>query len=223
MTKMPPMTTVIPVGASRMWLATRCLAWAGALLGAALSILLLSAVGAQAHVIVDSAEPQEDGATVVRLSFDHACANAPTVKLATTMPSGARILAIDQPAGWDGEFSATEVRWEGSPIATGITATFEVTARLGGRVGQPLLFPTVQTCADGDSYAWSDPDEGAAEPAPRLIATAAILDPALTVAESAPVATGGATASQVVVAIIATAAAVAGLTWWTRRREAGQR
>nr|WP_230416563.1 DUF1775 domain-containing protein [Micromonospora tarapacensis] len=97
----------------------------------------------------------------------------------------------------------------------GTEAAFSLTTRLTGTVGQPLRFPTVQRCANGESYEWTDPQPGDEHPAPSLIATGAVLAPTATRAATIPVSgTGGAASlpqalgALVLFVVAATAAAV---------------
>lgn len=151
------------------------------LLASILALLLVGSGTAAAHVIVDSADPAANGVTVVTFSFNHSCADSPTTALSTEMPAGSIALAATPPPGWIATVGADTISWQGPGIATGEVVTLSISARLGGQPGEAILFPTTQTCEDGNGYYWADPDESGSEPAPRLIATAAILDPALTV------------------------------------------
>lgn len=142
--------------------------------------LLLGGAGpAAAHVTADSADPVGDGSVVITFGFDHACAAAGTTGLTMQMPAGSVALAATAPLGWTSGIVGVAIQWSGPEIPSGQAVSFTVTARLAGQAGQSLMFPTVQRCADGDSFDWADPDESADEPAPRLVATAAVLDPAL--------------------------------------------
>lgn len=195
--------------------------WRPALTVLALAgVLLLAGAGpAAAHVTADSADPAGDGSVVITFGFNHACAAAGTTGLTMRMPTGSVALAATAPPGWTSGIVGTTIDWSGPEIPSGRAVSFTVTARLAGQVGQALMFPTVQRCRDGDSFDWSDPDESADEPAPRLVATAAILDPALAPAErQAEPAGGGAGPIAVGAAVASFALAAAGAAWWARRR-----
>lgn len=177
-------------------------------------LLFLAAGPAAAHVTADSADPVGDGSVVLTFSFNHACPDAGTTGLSMRLPPGSVALAATAPPGWTGRVVGTAVEWSGAEIPSGQVTSVTVTARLAGQVGQALLFPTLQRCADGDGYDWSDADESAEEPAPRLVATAAVLDPALATAR----AESGASAFDIAVAIAFFALVSGGAAFlWGRR------
>lgn len=183
-----------------------------ALAGSAL--LLTGALPAAAHVTADSADPVGDGSVVLTFSFNHACAAAGTTGLSMQLPPGSVALAATAPPGWTGRVVGTAVEWSGAEIPSGRVTSMTVTARLAGQVGQTLLFPTAQRCADGDGFDWSDADESADEPAPRLVATAAVLDPALTARSESG---AGAFDIAVAIGIFALISGVAAFLWGHRR------
>lgn len=188
-----------------------------AVLAIAAALLLAGAVPAAAHITADSAEPVGDGSVVITFGFDHACAATGTTGLTMRMPSGSAALTATSPQGWISRISGDTIDWSGPEIPSGEAVSFTVTARLAGTVGQTLLFPTEQRCADGEGYDWADPDESADQPAPRLVATAAVLDPALSrpgLAESG----SGAGPMAVAVAIAVFAAVSGAAAWWASRR-----
>ncbi|WP_082801507.1 DUF1775 domain-containing protein [Herbidospora cretacea] len=167
----------------------------------AVVLALLPAAPALAHVLLESAQPNGDGSVTLTFSFDHGCDGAPTEALVVRVPDGSTVLSAGQPGGWRGAVKGNTVEWTGPGVADGTKAAFTLTARLSGKVGAPLLFPTTQRCAGGKGYEWIGVEDASEEPAPRLIATAAVLDPALN--PSAPPAVGadGATNVQVAVAL----------------------
>lgn len=186
-----------------------------AVLAVAGGLLLGGAGPAAAHVTADSADPVGDGSVVLTFGFNHACAAAGTTALTMHMPAGSVALSATAPPGWTSGIVGTTIDWSGPEIPSGRAASFTVTARLAGQAGQTLMFPTVQRCADGDGFDWADPDESADEPAPRLVATAAVLDPAL--AASADNTTGeGASAAQITIAIALFALLCGAAAWWAR-------
>ncbi|WP_293781200.1 DUF1775 domain-containing protein [uncultured Aeromicrobium sp.] len=177
-------------------------------LGAALTLVGASA---SAHVLVDAVEPEGDGSVTVTFSFDHGCDGSPTTALAVALPEGAE-LADDEfgaPDGWTGTEDDGTIRWSGPGIADGDVAQFTAQLRLSGAPGTTLLFPSEQECENGDGYAWTGTADDDPEPAPRFVATAATLDPAL-----APPAgssgSGGAGSAVVAAAVLLSAALGAG-------------
>lgn len=161
-------------------------------------VVLVGIAPAGAHVLLDSAQPAGDGSVTLTFSFDHGCTDSPTNSLTLELPPRSSILSVTQPDGWRGDVKARTVSWSGPGIPPNDQAKFTVKARLAGDVGQALLFPTEQGCENGDGYTWDDTNEAAERPAPRLIATAAVLDPELALA---PIPVGGKGASAVQVGI----------------------
>ncbi len=171
------------------------------MLAAALTsaVIILGAASASAHVLLDSAQPNGDGTVTLTFSFDHGCTESPTNSLTLEVPSGSTILSVSQPDGWEGSTKGRTVSWTGPGISPDEKAKFTLKARLAGDVGKALLFPTKQGCENGEGYDWVDVSESSEHPAPRLIATAAVLDPSLSVSSTA--AEGqGASAGQILVA-----------------------
>lgn len=188
-----------------------------AIMALALTLLMAFAAPAAAHVVLDSSESQGDGEVLLTFSFNHACAEAPTTELTMSMPEGSQALDTTPPDGWEGDVTSDQISWSGLGIDTGLDVTFTVTARLTGQIGKPLIFPTEQRCADGDGYSWTDVDESGNEPAPRLIATAAVLDPALSSTAAATKA-DGAGPWAILIALISFAALGGGLARLNRSR-----
>ncbi|WP_062430742.1 DUF1775 domain-containing protein [Herbidospora daliensis] len=185
---------------------------------AAVVLALLPAGPALAHVLLESAQPNGDGSVTLTFSFDHGCDGTPTEALVVRVPAGSSVVSAGQPAGWRGAVKGNTVEWTGPGIADGAKAAFTVKARLSGKVGTPLLFPTTQKCGGGKGYEWIGVDDASEEPAPRLIATAAVLDPALGPAPPPAVGADGAGDVQVAVALGAFTALAALVAHLTRRR-----
>lgn len=160
---------------------TRLLQKAMAVPAALVMMTALSAAPASAHTTIDTVEPLGNGASRISFSFDHACGTSPTTAVAITLPAGSVFASADPPDGWNSKLKGRTVLMSGPDLPSDRQVTYSVTARLTGQVGQALLFPTVQTCANGEVLNWTDTDEAGEEPAPRLIATAAVLSRAVSV------------------------------------------
>ena len=178
----------------------------GSLLLAVLTALLwLGVAPASAHVLLEQAVPVGDGSVELTITFDHSCDASPTVELAVEVPDGAEVLGGTGPEGWTATSEGGRVVFAGPGIGDGANPRFTVVARLTGSVGQTLLVPTRQTCADGDGYDWADASESEERPAPRLIATEAVLAevvaPAATPSTPAGLPDDGASAVQLAVAL----------------------
>jgi len=148
----------------------------GPVVAALLTVLLWCGVApASAHVLLEQAVPVGDGSVQLTITFDHSCDTSPTVELDVEVPEGAEIIGATGPDGWTATPEGTRVVFAGPGIGNQASPRFTVVARLTGSVGQTLLFPTRQTCADGGGYDWTDSSESEERPAPRLIATEAVL------------------------------------------------
>ncbi|WP_422733771.1 DUF1775 domain-containing protein [Micromonospora sp. WMMD558] len=157
-----------------------------AALAAAAAVLLLTGSPATAHVLLAKAQPNGDGSTTLTFTFDHGCGESPTTELIVSLPAGATPASrTEQPAGWTASTAPSRVTWAGPGLKAGAEAAFSLTTRLTGTIGQPLRFPTVQRCANGAAYEWTDPQTGDEHPAPSLIATGAILAPIPTATRAA--------------------------------------
>ncbi|MFE4466697.1 DUF1775 domain-containing protein [Oerskovia sp. NPDC056781] len=194
---------------------------AAAALGLAALLTVTGAQVAAAHVLLETATPNGDGTTTLTFSFEHGCDGAPTTGLDVTLPAGVEAVSTVQPEGWAAEQEPGVVRWEGTPVADGTPARFELVTRVTGTAGQAFWFPTTQTCTEG-SYDWVDTDPAGAHPAPSFVATTATLAPQ-------PIAPGGldatsgpagASLAQTLAAVAAAslAAATAGAWYLARRR-----
>lgn len=173
---------------------------------ALMSVLLWCGVApASAHVLLEQAVPLGDGTVELTITFDHSCDTSPTVELAVQVPEGAEIIGGTGPEGWTATPEGTRVVFAGPGIGNRANPRFTLVARLTGSVGQTMLFPTRQTCADGGGYEWTDSSESEERPAPRLIATEAVLAevvaPAATPTTPPALPDDGASAVQLAVAL----------------------
>jgi uncharacterized protein YcnI len=136
-----------------------------------------SAQPAAAHVVLDNAVPNGDGTTSLVFAFDHGCEELATTVLEVTTPEGVTVhSATSSQTGWESTAGDSTVTWQGPAIPSGEKAQFTVVASLTGQPGQSLAFPSIQRCEGGATSEWVDP-EGSENPAPVLIATAAVLQP----------------------------------------------
>ncbi|ARU51653.1 uncharacterized protein YcnI [Cellulosimicrobium cellulans] len=169
------------------------------------TLAVLTAGPAGAHVLIETVEPHGDGTSTLTFTFDHGCDGEPTDALRVTLPEGVEALAAGQPDGWSSDVGADAVAWSGAPVPDGERAAFTLDVRVTGDVGQAFVFPAVQECPSGASYAWTDTDPSGARPAPTFVATAASLAPAPVAAGAAP------TPTAPLVAAVVLGAAVVGV------------
>ena len=136
-------------------------------------VTILPPAAALAHVEILTAQPNGDETTTLTFAFDHSCTGSTTTELTVALPAEATPSAATAPAGWKTAIVANRVTWTGPGIEKG--TDFGVVTRIVARPGQALLFPTVQRCADGNQYTWTGTRFDDEHPAPRLVATTAIL------------------------------------------------
>lgn len=189
------------------------------LVGVAVGALAaLTAVPAAAHVLIETVDPHGDGTSTLTFTFDHGCDGEPTDALRLTLPEGVEALAAGQPDGWVSDVSDDAVVWTGEPVPDGERAAFTLDVRVTGAVGQAFVFPAVQECPSGASYAWTDTDPSGARPAPTFVATAASLAPAVS---SGPAVDGSPPRTGPLLAALALGAvAVGGAGGWAAQRHA---
>lgn len=174
--------------------------------------LVLWGPAAGAHVLIDSVAPNEDGSARLTVLFDHSCDGADTTRLVMEAPEGVTLVGAVAPDDWEFEIADGAVAWEGPALETALDGTFAVDALLTGSPGTEFVFPVEQECADGDGYTWDDVDPE--QPAPRVVATADVLQSAA----SPTLDTGGAVTWQVfaVLGAIAAAGGLAAFRWLPR-------
>ncbi|MEP6909940.1 MAG: DUF1775 domain-containing protein [Actinomycetota bacterium] len=95
----------------------------------------------------------------------------PAVKIAVQLPPSLSRVSFDAVPGWKRTQRGQVVTWSGSRIANGNFGEFVIRARMPAKDGTELLFPTVQTYADGNVVHWIGA-ESSDTPAPRVVLTA---------------------------------------------------
>lgn len=160
--------------------------------------LLAQAVPAGAHVSVTPTETAAGAHTLMTVSVPHGCDGSPTTKVEIQVPE--QILSVtptrnplwtvtktkaklDEPltdahGNEVTERDGTVVYEARSPLPDGYRDAFELSLTLPEEEGETLVFPTIQTCAEGET-AWvevasgsQDPEE-LEHPAPTVTVTAA--------------------------------------------------
>ena len=151
----------------------RALLGAGAALGA-LALTLGGAAAANAHVGADSNTVEAGAYAIVTLSVPHGCGVSPTTKVAIQLPEGINAVTptrngfytvekvseklakpiTDSHGAVIDERVAQVVYTAITPLPSDQRDTFELSLQLPeDAAGKTLYFPTVQTCAVGES-AW---------------------------------------------------------------------
>jgi uncharacterized protein YcnI len=153
---------------------------------AIVGVIALGAGGSTALAHTDSdyvAVPATSEATVT-LKPTNGCAGSPTVEVRIRAPlEDVQAVAVE---GWtetsepDGEGNSV-LSWAAGELPADETGAFPVTFTVPATVGELLLFPAVQRCANGDELAWIDGDPEGEFPAPRLLVLDAGAEPAETI------------------------------------------
>ncbi|MER5458557.1 DUF1775 domain-containing protein [Micromonospora sp. NPDC002389] len=167
---------------SRRWIRTAAVA------GGVVAYLALGAAPASAHVEIAGAQPNGDGSTTLTFAYDHSCDDSPTTELVVALPEGVTATGTVEPDGWSAALSGDRVTFTGPGLGT---AEVGVTARITAQAGDTLHFPVLQRCADGNSLDWIDRTADSDYPAPRLIATNAVLENPPEATAAPPAASGG--------------------------------
>lgn len=166
----------------------------------AAGVIVLSVAGtASAHVTVSASDTAAGSETVLTFSVPHGCDGSATTKITIKMPDDVTEATptrnpfydvstvtkkLDTPLTAEDGDEITEkvdqvVYTAKTPLPDGQRDTFEVAIDVPeGDAGQSLVFPTIQTCEQGET-AWTEiPAAGAGEdsvehPAPSFVVTAA--------------------------------------------------
>ncbi|WP_431727055.1 DUF1775 domain-containing protein [Verrucosispora sp. TAA-831] len=202
----------------RRWIRTAAVA------GGVVAYLALGTAPASAHVEVAGAQPNGDGSTTLTFAYDHSCDDSPTTELVVALPEGVTATGTVEPEGWSAALSGDRVTFTGPGLET---AEVGVTARIAAQAGDTLHFPVLQLCADGSSLDWIDRTADSDYPAPRLIATNAVLENPPEATAAPPAAAGGsspesagATLNQALSVVVVFVAVAAGAGFVLARRTA---
>ena len=158
----------------------RTLTRLGAPLVAAAAVTLVAAAPASAHVTVSPSDATAGAFTVLTVSVPHGCDGSPTTRIEMQIPEQilevtptrnpfyeveTKVTELDEPVtDGDGnevtERISSVVYTADEPLPDGMRDTFELSFQVPDVAGETLNFPTVQTCAKGET-AWIEvPEEG---------------------------------------------------------------
>jgi uncharacterized protein YcnI len=158
---------------------------AGLAAGAALA-LATAPLAASAHVTVTPSGTGAGSSSVLTFAFGHGCDGSPTTALAIDIPESIMAVAPTLHPNWtiekiaEGDRIAQVVYTAITPVEEGFREAIELSVRLPeGAAGETLVFPVLQTCAEGEVN-WNElAEEGVAEPespAPTILVTEATGD-----------------------------------------------
>lgn len=157
-------------------------------LAAAIAILgaTMAPGAAIAHTESDLVAVPAGAEATLELKPTHGCGGSPTVAVAIRAPlEGATAVAV---AGWTATATAdgqgnTVLEWSGGSLPADQTGEFPVTFTAPDTPGELLIFPSIQTCENGQELSWISGDPEADYPAPRLLVLPAGSDPATSIDE----------------------------------------
>ena len=166
---------------------------------AAISLTVIGvAAPASAHVTITPSTTAAGAFAVLTVSVPHGCEGSPTTRVTISMPDEINAVTPTRNALWEVEKElveldppvtdshgneitervATVTYTTDTPLPDGYRDAFELSLQLPDTEGATLVFPTVQTCEEGEA-AWIEvPAAGQSEedlelPAPAVTVTAA--------------------------------------------------
>ena len=144
---------------------------AAAAAAAALAMTIGVAAPALADVTIDDALPQGDGTTVLVVSVQSGCGDAPTTGLALEVPQGTAVIDATAPDGWTRVLEGSRVEFAGPGLPAADTTDFLLTTRVGAEPGESVAVAAEQRCDSAASVRTS----------PTFEATAEVVDPRMSV------------------------------------------
>lgn len=134
---------------------------------------LLTVGTASAHVSISPDEGTAGSYSVLTVSVPHGCDGSPTTKVAIKIPERIQSITPTRNSLWDAEKVMTELDQPATdshgnkvtervgkvvytakrPLPPGYRDSFELSVQLPETPGKTLVFPTVQTCEQGET-AW---------------------------------------------------------------------
>ncbi|OUZ12150.1 hypothetical protein BHE97_02880 [Aeromicrobium sp. PE09-221] len=163
--------------------------------GTTAALVAFGASSASAHVTVSPSTTAAGAYSVLTFAFGHGCGESPTTQIAIDIPDESinvtptinptwqveKVMeTLDEPVddGHGGEYTERVdqiVYTADAPLADGLRETFELSLQLTGDEDDKLVFPTIQTCEDGETAWIQTYEEGEPEPdtpAPYVTLTA---------------------------------------------------
>lgn len=149
-----------------------------------LALLLVAAMPAAAHVVIDPAEVAANSYARVAFRVGHGCAGAATTAIEVNLPEGVTIARPMPKTGWTIAIETralqrpvagghglvregpASIAWRGGPLPDAHYEEFVMMIRAPDTVGTALAFPVMQLCEGGAQHAWMEIAD-AAQPRPR--------------------------------------------------------
>jgi periplasmic copper chaperone A len=146
-------------------------------------VAVAPAAVASAHTETDVVAVPAGSTATVTFEPEHGCGDSPTIDMRVQSPvAGATAVERD---GWTasstpGANGATVLQWSGGSQPADEAGAFQVRFPVPDAVGTLLVFPAVQSCANGEQEAWIETGPDAESPAPQLLVLPAGATPAAT-------------------------------------------
>ncbi len=134
-------------------------------------LCLVLVPGAMAHAKVTPEKTPADGVARITLELPGE-ESVPANRVALQLPRGVSVVRLEPTPGWKRTVSGRVITWSGGAIAPDEVGKFVFRAQMPATPGAELVFPTVQTYANGVIARWIG-EPGSDMPAPRLMLTAA--------------------------------------------------
>jgi uncharacterized protein YcnI len=126
---------------------------------------------AMAHAKIKPAETPADGVARIVLEVPGE-ESVPATRVAVQLPRGVSLVELEPTSGWKSTIRGRVVTWSGGAIDRDEVGRFTFRARMPNSPGEEIVFPTVQTYANGLIARWIGAP-GSEMPAPRLMLVAA--------------------------------------------------
>jgi len=165
-----------------------------ALVAAAMAVVGVGIAGpASAHVFIEETEAPAGGYALLTVEVPHGCEDSPTTEIAVQLPEGTLSVVPEAKPGWDAQVEVEEldepietedgevteapsvVRWTATDdgLPHDQLVRFAMSVQMpDGEAGETVFFPTVQTCAEGETAwieQWDGEGEEPEEPAPSVL------------------------------------------------------
>jgi uncharacterized protein YcnI len=188
------------------------------LIFAALALLHVPYAAAHAEITPSKVSAGSVTTIVLRIEGEE---SVPAVKVAVQLPSNVSDVSFVPAPGWKRTVKGRVVTWSGGEITEGKFGRFVFSAKMPGAAGTEVLFPTVQTYANGKVVHWIG-EETSDTPAPRIrLMATKVAPPPLPVTTTAATPSdddgGGGAVLWIVVAAVALALGAIGLLFRRRR------
>lgn len=130
---------------------------------ATVTVVLIAAGMAAAHVDPDPIAMEAGSTATIAFNIEHGCDGSPTTDMKFKIPAGVTGVSAVAKDGWTATVTADTLEFAGGSVPADQADHFDITFTAPTQPGD-IRFPVIQTCEQGE-LAWIEiPAEGAAEP-----------------------------------------------------------